>query len=1112
MATIPPPIPPIAEDSFLVDQHSASLSEGIHAGMMQPWPVEHQLCSNIWAYNEFDPWNMPLPKGADEPMEQALGDLSAAAAEFCPWEPGMDFVPAEIQEWPVYPCMEEVLVDQPQAMLPVDPSQAQPLLELQHGQPRPVLSHARVPKSTKLSRKEQPKGDITTLMIRNIPNKYDRKMLMRELDALGFADSYDFVYLPMDKATYWNVGYAFVNFLKPEAAARCTKVMDGYRFRKFRGTSKKIAQVSPAYIQGLEANLQHYENTAVSAALHTSQRPWVRTWDNEDGADVDSTPEAMPPPEKMVPEFMESTVLNVPEPPPLLNLGASPATVQVFEAARAGNTGPELRGTEEADACDPPVDAGSNYLMVEGMKQLAVPVEEQVKPKTWLHGSSFILSGTGMLGCSVARFLSECGVGHLLLLAHGNKVGAPSIFKELWAKLEHSLCLIELLACDVSSREDLVRIKQDSTFHAQCADIVLHSTASKKMDSVLRIQEAFRKSCFLLLGAAGCQGPMDAWASFSRLKGESIWSLSQPRPKLKDIIEYAGAKAYTPLRLMVDRVRVCPEAPQYSAVDRLSVLRRLLTDAPIPVPLTCLMWKQQLVWQQHNSLAKTGFVHVMRRQDLCLLAATPLDQLSYSQATPPEAADEATWAYWGWMPGDSVPLAPAFYADQQDMVLASPWHSMTDPSGFNLDAAPFVPGMDWSQTEAQFRALPEQPGHHLTHRYLPKPTNLAEKYSGQNLETKAVTTLMIRNVPNGYTRAMLMREMDSLGLSGMYDFVYLPIDRATRWNVGYAFINFVQPDAAEKARVSLSGHQFRKFRQSSGKVAEVSDALIQGVHANMKHYSNTAVQCARLRSRQPLVLNHSAKGEGEDAALELESHNADQFSMEEHGECHMPKPTGAMSDFIEPPVPSSDWSTFQFAAPWIEVMGTEPAPPSTASHLAAPPPPPSEPTAVNVVSRLPPGLDVDIQGRSEYGRDDLLSFGMRMKLMEGTLPSSDKERLRTAPIASISQRALESEALSWMTSVEADGVPESTSSLGGDARESLRHPSDPLVPVESKCDRPLPTPIGPPSKASGWALQSAPRNPFQGPESEWPSLSSEWPTLGSSKKTVGNKARGLQAK
>merc|ERR1719161_2416004 len=100
-------------------------------------------------------------------------------------------------------------------------------------------------------------------------------MLMDELDSLGFTQGYDFIYLPMDKTTHWNVGYAFVNFSCPENATRCMEVMTEYQFRKFRQVSGKVAQVSVAHIQGLENNLEHYSHTAVQCASNQSHRPLV---------------------------------------------------------------------------------------------------------------------------------------------------------------------------------------------------------------------------------------------------------------------------------------------------------------------------------------------------------------------------------------------------------------------------------------------------------------------------------------------------------------------------------------------------------------------------------------------------------------------------------------------------------------------------------------------------------------------------------------------------------------------------------------------------------------------------------------------------------------------
>lgn len=129
------------------------------------------------------------------------------------------------------------------------------------------FSHKRVPKTVNLAEAYSEagrEGPPTTMMIRNIPNRYTQRELIRELEELGFGGSFDFLYVPIDKATMCNVGYAFVNFIEPAWAARCMQTFDNYPFKKYRKARGKIATVSVAHIQGLEANLRHYENAAVN--------------------------------------------------------------------------------------------------------------------------------------------------------------------------------------------------------------------------------------------------------------------------------------------------------------------------------------------------------------------------------------------------------------------------------------------------------------------------------------------------------------------------------------------------------------------------------------------------------------------------------------------------------------------------------------------------------------------------------------------------------------------------------------------------------------------------------------------------------------------------------
>jgi len=164
-----------------------------------------------------------------------------------------------------------------------DEGQIAPIMEEQVGPPiasakdgtKVEFTHNQVPKNVNMAEefsKKRLDRPPTTMMIRNIPNRYTQREFVREVDDLGFAGTYDFLYLPIDKGTLCNVGYAFVNFLEPQDAVRCSEVFHNYVFQRYRKARGKIAAVSIAHLQGLDANLQHYQNSAVNMAPRIKQR------------------------------------------------------------------------------------------------------------------------------------------------------------------------------------------------------------------------------------------------------------------------------------------------------------------------------------------------------------------------------------------------------------------------------------------------------------------------------------------------------------------------------------------------------------------------------------------------------------------------------------------------------------------------------------------------------------------------------------------------------------------------------------------------------------------------------------------------------------------------
>ena len=102
------------------------------------------------------------------------------------------------------------------------------------------------------------------------------------------------------------------------------------------------------------------------------------------------------------------------------------------------------------------------------------------------------------------------------------------------------------------------------------------------------------------------------------------------------------------------------------------------------------------------------------------------------------------------------------------------------------------------------------------------------------------TTVMMRNLPLNYTRAMLLEMLDSEGFRGQYDFVYMPLDFKTMSGLGYAFVNLVDASLLPGFWAAFDG--FSRWVLPTSKVCQLGwSKPYQGLRANLQRYRNSSV-------------------------------------------------------------------------------------------------------------------------------------------------------------------------------------------------------------------------------------------------------------------------------
>eukprot|EP00928_Gymnodinium_smaydae_P034367 TRINITY_DN24371_c0_g2_i1.p1 TRINITY_DN24371_c0_g2~~TRINITY_DN24371_c0_g2_i1.p1 ORF type:complete len:322 (-),score=40.14 TRINITY_DN24371_c0_g2_i1:361-1233(-) len=117
--------------------------------------------------------------------------------------------------------------------------------------------------------------------------------------------------------------------------------------------------------------------------------------------------------------------------------------------------------------------------------------------------------------------------------------------------------------------------------------------------------------------------------------------------------------------------------------------------------------------------------------------------------------------------------------------------------------------------------------------------------SGETHDAEKRTTVLMRNIPRGYTSTKLMRTIDEEGFSGLYDFLYVPMVMNRRCALGYAVVNLVDPYYAKRFMTVFEGHS--RWCTMSRNVCHIVWAeQLQGLQAHIAHFRNATVMGHRI--------------------------------------------------------------------------------------------------------------------------------------------------------------------------------------------------------------------------------------------------------------------------
>eukprot|EP00929_Paragymnodinium_shiwhaense_P066140 TRINITY_DN3314_c1_g1_i23.p1 TRINITY_DN3314_c1_g1~~TRINITY_DN3314_c1_g1_i23.p1 ORF type:complete len:2923 (-),score=769.42 TRINITY_DN3314_c1_g1_i23:131-8899(-) len=153
---------------------------------------------------------------------------------------------------------------------------------------------------------EEDDSAFTTVMLRNIPYKYTRQLLVDRLYDLGFKGEIDYLYLAADIGTQCNRGYGFINFRSSIAryhfSQLCNDVPTESVLPGFQ--SRKVCQVGRAKWQGAEENKRQLSRSDLLDQL-AAYPEWLPVLFDESGEQELFSPSSAAPAEENMMEDVD---------------------------------------------------------------------------------------------------------------------------------------------------------------------------------------------------------------------------------------------------------------------------------------------------------------------------------------------------------------------------------------------------------------------------------------------------------------------------------------------------------------------------------------------------------------------------------------------------------------------------------------------------------------------------------------------------------------------------------------------------------------------------------------------------------------------------------------